>query len=68
MMDLIMVYIKQTEHKAVELHTEANVFQYNYLQGCAYVQGYRTERISTTYKDVDKPRTFVTEMNKTCCL
>ena len=33
--------------------------------GCAYVQGYRTERISTTYKDVDKPRTFDTEMNKT---
>ncbi len=33
--------------------------------GCAYVQGYRTERISTSYKDVDKPRTFDTEMNKT---
>ena len=33
--------------------------------GCAYVQGYRTERIATTYKDVDKPRTFDTEMNKT---
>ena len=33
--------------------------------GCAYVQGYRTERLSTTYKDVDKPRTFTTEMNKT---
>ena len=33
--------------------------------GCAYVQGYRTERISTTYKDVEKPRTFDTEMNKT---
>ena len=32
--------------------------------GCAYVQGYRTERLSTTYKDVDKPRTFTTEMNK----
>ena len=33
--------------------------------GCAYVQGYRTERLSTTYKDVEKPRTFDTEMNKT---
>ena len=33
--------------------------------GSAYVQGYRTERISTTYKDVEKPRTFDTEMNKT---
>jgi len=33
--------------------------------GCAYVQGYRTERLSTTYKDVEKPRTFATEMNKT---
>ena len=33
--------------------------------GCAYVQGYRTERLSTSYKDVDKPRTFATEMNKT---
>ena len=26
--------------------------------GSAYVSGYRTERLSTTYKDVDKPRTF----------
>ena len=33
--------------------------------GCAYVQGYRTERLSSTYKDVDKPRSFATEMNKT---
>jgi len=33
--------------------------------GCAYVQGYRTERLSTTYKDVDKPRSFTTEANKT---
>ena len=33
--------------------------------GCAYVQGYRTERLSTSYKDVEKPRTFATEMNKT---
>ena len=33
--------------------------------GCAYVQGYRTERISTSYKDIDKPRTFATELNKT---
>ena len=33
--------------------------------GCAYVQGYRTERISTSYKDVEKPRTFTTEVNKT---
>ena len=33
--------------------------------GCAYVQGYRTERLSTSYKDIDKPRTFATEMNKT---
>ena len=32
--------------------------------GCAYVQGYRTERISTTYKEVDKPRTFETELNQ----
>ena len=33
--------------------------------GCAYVQGYRTERISTSYEDIDKPRTFDTELNKT---
>ncbi len=33
--------------------------------GCAYVQGYRTERLSTSYKDVEKPRTFATEINKT---
>ena len=33
--------------------------------GCAYVQGYRTERLSTSYKDIDKPRTFTTELNKT---
>ncbi len=33
--------------------------------GCAYVQGYRTERLSTTYKDAEKPRTFATELNKT---
>ena len=33
--------------------------------GCAYVQGYRTERIAATYKDVDKPRTFDSEMNRT---
>ena len=32
--------------------------------GQAYVQGYRTERLSTTYKDVEKPRTFETETNK----
>ena len=33
--------------------------------GAAYVQGYRTERLSTSYKDIEKPRTFDTEMNKT---
>tara|TARA_B100000902_G_scaffold399804_1_gene472650 strand:+ start:32 stop:6691 length:6660 start_codon:yes stop_codon:yes gene_type:complete len=33
--------------------------------GCAYVQGYRTERLSSTYKDIEKPRSFDTEMNKT---
>ena len=33
--------------------------------GCAYVQGFRTERIAATYKDADKPRTFSTELNKT---
>ena len=33
--------------------------------GCAYVQGFRTERIAATYKDVEKPRTFDTELNKT---
>ena len=32
--------------------------------GCAYVSGFRTERLSTTYKDVDKPRTFIGEQNK----
>ena len=32
--------------------------------GCAYVQGYRTERLSTTYTDVDKPRTFDTQSNQ----
>ena len=32
--------------------------------GCAYVQGYRTERLSTTYKDIDKPRTFDTSLNQ----
>tara|TARA_B100001093_G_scaffold31677_1_gene27375 strand:+ start:3604 stop:10296 length:6693 start_codon:yes stop_codon:yes gene_type:complete len=32
--------------------------------GCAYVQGYRTERLSTTYKTIDKPRTFDTELNQ----
>ena len=26
--------------------------------GCAYVQGYRTERLSTSYKDVDKPVSY----------
>ena len=36
--------------------------------GQAYVQGYRTERLSTTYKDVEKPRTFETETNKSCLL
>ena len=33
--------------------------------GCAYVQGFRTERIAASYKDVEKPRTFETELNKT---
>ena len=33
--------------------------------GCAYVQGFRTERIAASYKDVEKPRTFDTELNKT---
>ena len=32
--------------------------------GSAYISGFRTERLSTTYKDVDKPRTFVGEDNK----
>ena len=32
--------------------------------GAAYISGFRTERLSTTYKDVDKPRTFVGENNK----
>ena len=32
--------------------------------GAAYVQGYRTERLSTTYKDVAKPRTFETVQNQ----
>ena len=44
--------------------TEANV-SIQLSSGCAYVQGYRTERLSTSYKDVEKPRTFDTEMNKT---
>ena len=44
--------------------TEANI-SLQLSSGCAYVQGYRTERLSTTYKDVEKPRTFTTEMNKT---
>ena len=32
--------------------------------GSAYISGYRTERLSTTYKDVDKPRTFDTVTNQ----
>ena len=32
--------------------------------GSAYVGGYRTERLSTTYKDVEKPRTFETILNQ----
>ena len=32
--------------------------------GAAYISGYRTERLSTTYKDVDKPRTFDTSVNR----
>ena len=44
--------------------TEANI-SLQLSSGCAYVQGYRTERLSTTYKDVEKPRTFTTELNKT---
>ena len=32
--------------------------------GAAYISGYRTERLSTTYKDVDKPRTFDTALNE----
>ena len=32
--------------------------------GSAYVSGYRTERLSTTYKDVDKPRTFTGSDNQ----
>ena len=31
--------------------------------GIAYISGFRTERQSTTYKDVDKPRTFVGQDN-----
>ena len=44
--------------------TESNI-SLQLSSGCAYVQGYRTERLSTTYKDIDKPRTFETETNKT---
>ena len=32
--------------------------------GSAYISGYRTERLSTTFKDVDKPRTFDTVVNQ----
>ena len=32
--------------------------------GSAYISGYRTERLSTSYKDVDKPRTFDTVTNQ----
>ncbi len=32
--------------------------------GSAYISGYRTERLSTTYKDVVKPRTFDTVTNQ----
>ena len=32
--------------------------------GSAYISGYRTERLSTTYKDVEKPRTFDTVTNQ----
>ena len=43
--------------------SEANI-SVQLSSGQAYVQGYRTERLSTTYKDVEKPRTFETETNK----
>ena len=32
--------------------------------GSAYISGYRTERLSTSYKDVEKPRTFDTVTNQ----
>ena len=32
--------------------------------GSAYISGYRTERLSTSYKDVEKPRTFDTVVNQ----
>ena len=43
--------------------SEANI-AVQLSSGSAYISGYRTERLSTTYKDVDKPRTFDTVTNQ----
>ena len=43
--------------------SEANI-SIQLSSGAAYISGFRTERLSTTYKDVEKPRTFVGENNK----
>ena len=43
--------------------SEANI-SVQLSNGAAYISGFRTERLSTTYKDVEKPRTFVGENNK----
>ena len=58
------VYSASDTTSAGSAPSESNI-SLQLSSGCAYVQGYRTERLSTTYKDVDKPRTFATEMNKT---
>ena len=58
------VYSASDTTSAGSTPSESNI-SLQLSSGCAYVQGYRTERLSTTYKDVDKPRTFATEMNKT---
>ena len=39
--------------------SEANLAAVQLSSGTAYISGYRTERLSTTYTDVEKPREFL---------
>ena len=55
-----MVYMQKVLlHQMGILQTEDNI-AIQLSSGSAYVSGYRTERLSTTYKDVAKPSVFDT--------
>ena len=50
MMDLIMVYMKQVLQLEMAIRADEANIAIQLSSGQAYISGYRTERLSTTYK------------------